>query len=168
MTKWSGGRSLAVLTLGMQSEIFALEAGYVREILDLVPVTGVPNSDPYVDGLINVRGKVVPLADLRLIFGMPRTEPTIDTRIVVVEVPIDGDPTIVGIRADKVYEITELDAGSLEETPRIGMRWRPEYISCIGKRGADFVVVIDIERILAGGAAGDEAALASPLRLGAA
>jgi purine-binding chemotaxis protein CheW len=152
----------------MQGEIFALEAGYVREILDLVPVTGVPNSEPYVDGLINVRGKVVPLADLRLIFGMPRTEPTIDSRIVVIEVPIDGDPTIVGIRADKVYEITELDAGSLEETPKIGMRWRPEFIRCIGKRGSDFVVVIDIERILAGGAAGDEAALASPLRLGAA
>jgi purine-binding chemotaxis protein CheW len=168
MTKWNGGRSLAVLTLGMQGEIFALEAGYVREILDLVPVTGVPNSEPYVDGLINVRGKVVPLADLRLIFGMPRTEPTIDSRIVVIEVPIDGDPTIVGIRADKVYEITELDAGSLEETPKIGMRWRPEFIRCIGKRGSDFVVVIDIERILAGGAAGDEAALASPLRLGAA
>lgn len=156
MTKWNGGRALEVLTIGMQGEVFALEATYVREILDVVPITEVPNSEPYVNGLINVRGKVVPLADLRLMFSMRQTPPTIDTRIVVIEVLIEGDPTIVGIRADKVYEITALDAASLEETPRIGMRWRPEYIRCIGKRGTDFIVVLDIERLLAGAAPRDE------------
>jgi purine-binding chemotaxis protein CheW len=119
----------------------------VREILDLVPVTEVPNSAPFVNGLINVRGKVVPLADLRLKFGMPTTPPTIDTRIVVIEVMIDGDPAIVGVRSDKVYEIAQLVAADLEETPRIGMRWRPDYISCIGKRGGDFIAVLNVERI---------------------
>jgi purine-binding chemotaxis protein CheW len=119
----------------------------VREILDLVPITEVPNSQPFLNGLINVRGKVVPLADLRLKFGMEPTPPTIDTRIVVVEVEIDGDPVTVGLRADRVYEITEVAASALEETPRIGMRWRPEFIRCIGKRGGDFIVVLDIGRI---------------------
>jgi purine-binding chemotaxis protein CheW len=147
MTTWSGGRSLEVLTLALQGEIFALEVAHVREILDLVAITEVPNSRPFLDGLINVRGKVVPLADLRHKFGMERTPPTIDTRIVVIEVEIDGDPTIVGIRADKVYEITEIPASALEETPRIGMRWRPEFIRCVGKRGNDFIVVMDIGRI---------------------
>lgn len=151
MTIETGRRPLEVLTIGLEGEIFALEATYVREILDLVPITEVPNSEPFVNGLINVRGKVVPLADLRLKFGMAQKPPTIDTRIVVIEVVIDGDPAIVGIRADKVYEITQIAAAALEETPRIGMRWRPEYIDCIGKRGEDFIVVLDIEHLFAGG-----------------
>lgn len=151
MTIEIGRRPLEVLTIGLEGEIFALEATYVREILDLVPITEVPNSEPFVNGLINVRGKVVPLADLRLKFGMAQKPPTIDTRIVVIEVVIDGDPAIVGIRADKVYEITQIAAAALEETPRIGMRWRPEYIDCIGKRGEDFIVVLDIEHLFAGG-----------------
>ena len=92
----------------------------------------------------------MPLADLRLKFGMEQTPPTIDTRIVVIEVEIDGDIATVGIRADKVYEITEVAASALEETPRIGMRWRPEFIHCIGKRGDDFIVVLDIGRIFSG------------------
>lgn len=147
MKTWNGGRPLEVLTLALQGEVFALEVTHVREILDLVAVTEVPNSQPFLNGLINVRGKVVPLADLRLKFGMEQVPPTIDTRIVVVEVEIDGDPVTVGLRADKVYEITEVAASALEETPRIGMRWRPEYIRCIGKRGGDFIVVLDISRI---------------------
>jgi purine-binding chemotaxis protein CheW len=160
MTTWNDGRSLEVLTLGLQGEIFALEAACVREILDLVPITEVPNSDPFVNGLINVRGKVVPLADLRLKFGMEPMPPTIDTRIVVIEVAIDGDPAIVGIRADKVYEITQIAASALEETPRIGMRWRPEYIGAIGKRGTDFIVVLDIGRIFSSGGRPEAAASA--------
>jgi purine-binding chemotaxis protein CheW len=158
MTIWNGGKSLEVLTLGLEGEVFALEAAYVREILDLVPITEVPNSEPFVNGLINVRGKVVPLADLRLKFGMAQTTSTIDTRIVVIEVEIDGNPTIVGLRADKVYEITEVAASALEETPRIGMRWRPEFIRCIGKRGSEFIVVLDIARIFASGGSREGAA----------
>ena len=72
-----------------------------------------------------MRGKVVPLADLRVKFGMEQKPPTIDTRIVVLEMRSTGSPATVGIRADKVYEVTESPAAALEETPRIGMRWRP-------------------------------------------
>jgi purine-binding chemotaxis protein CheW len=147
MINGNDNRALEVVTLGLQGEIFALEATHVREILDLAPITEVPNGPPFVSGLINVRGKVVPLADLRLKFGMEQTAPTIDTRIVVIEIDLDGDPTTVGILADKVYEVTEVAGAALEETPRIGMKWRPEFIRCIGKRGTDFIVVLDIERI---------------------
>jgi purine-binding chemotaxis protein CheW len=150
MTAWKGDRPLEVLTLGMGEEIFALEASCVREILDPVPVTEVPGSEMSVNGLINVRGKVVPLADLRPKFGMEQEPATIDTRIVVIETPVDGCPAIVGIRADKVFEITGIAAADLEEAPSIGMRWRPDYILCIGKRGADFIVVLDIGRIFGG------------------
>ena len=147
MAIWQGKRSLEVLTLTLQGEKFALDASRVQEILDLVNVTDVPGGPAFLNGLVNVRGKVVPLADLRLKFGMEQTPSTIDTRIIVIEIDLDGVPTTVGILADKVYEVTEVAAAALEETPRIGMRWRPEFIRYIGKRGTDFIVVLDIERI---------------------
>jgi purine-binding chemotaxis protein CheW len=143
-------QAIEVLTFDLQGETFALAAAHVREILDLGPVTAVPNSQPFVSALLNVRGKVVPLADLRLKFGMERKPPTIDTRIVVIELDLDGEPAIAAILADKVYEVTEVAAASLAQTPRIGMRWRPEYIRCIGKRGEDFIIVLDIARIFSG------------------
>ncbi|MGA2129525.1 MAG: chemotaxis protein CheW [Xanthobacteraceae bacterium] len=138
------GTALEVLTLSLDGHVFALEATHVREILDLVPVTEVPTGGPFVVGLINVRGKVVPLADLRRKFGMASVEPTIDTRIVVIEIDLDGDQTTIGLLADKVHEVTEIAAAAIEETPRVGMTWRQELIRCIGKRGDEFIVVIDI------------------------
>jgi len=147
MAKWNGDRPLEVLMLDLEGEMFAIEVVQVREILDLVPITEVPHSAPFVNGLVNVRGKVVPLADLRIKFGMEQRPPTIDTRIVVLELEIDGETVTAGIRADKVHEVTEVAASSLQETPKLGMRWRPEFIRCIGKRGDDFMVVLDISRI---------------------
>src|SRR5580704_6483576 len=99
MAKWNGNRALEVLTLDLEGEMFAVETAHVREILDLVPITEVPHSQPFVNGLINVRGKIVPLADLRIKFGMEQKPPTIDTRIVVLEIEFEGDPITVGIRA---------------------------------------------------------------------
>jgi purine-binding chemotaxis protein CheW len=142
---------IEVLTFDLQGETFALAAAHVREILDLGPVTTVPNSQPFVSALINVRGKVVPLADLRRKFGMEPTAATSDTRIVVIEVDIDGIATTVGLRADKVHEVTELAAATLAVAPEIGMRWRSDFIRCIGKRETDFVVVLDLAAIFATG-----------------
>jgi purine-binding chemotaxis protein CheW len=147
MATWQGKRSLEVLTLTLQGEKFALDAGRVQEILDLVNVTEVPGGPAFLNGLVNVRGKVVPLADLRLKFEMAATPPTIDTRVVVINVQLDGEMTVVGLLADKVHEVTEMSADVLEDTPRLGMRWRPEFIRCIGKRGGDFIAVLDIDRI---------------------
>ena len=139
--------SMKALTLRLQDELFAVEAGSVREILDLVPITEVPNAPDFVNGLINVRGRVVPLADLRVMFGMDRPEPDEDTRIVVMEVDIDGEPTVAGILADKVHDVTDIEAASIEEAPRVGMRWRPEFIRGIGKRNGGFIIIPDLGRI---------------------
>lgn len=147
MAIWQGKRSLEVLTLTLQGEKFALDASRVQEILDLVNVTEVPGGPAFLNGLVNVRGKVVPLADLRLKFEMASTPPTIDTRIIVINVLLDGEMTTVGLLADKVHEVTEMSAEVLEDTPRLGMRWRAEFIRCIGKRGGDFIAVLDIDRI---------------------
>jgi len=139
--------SMEVLTLGLSGEAFAVEAAAVREILDLVSVTDVPNAPGHARGLVNVRGKVVPLVDLRVRFGMEPTTPTIDTRVVVIEVTIDDEPEIVGFLADKVHEVARIDAAAIEVTPRVGIHWRSEFIRGVGRRGADFLFILDINRI---------------------
>jgi len=141
--------TLQVLTLALQGETFALEARHVREILDLVPVTEVPGAPHFLNGLINVRGKVVPLLDLCRKIGLQTSPPTIDSRIIVVEVDIAGSSTIVGVRADRVYEMAELAADALEEAPQIGMRVRSTFVRCIGKRAGDFLIVLDLQAIFA-------------------
>jgi purine-binding chemotaxis protein CheW len=139
--------AMTALTIRLDDELFAVEASRVREILDLVPITSVPNAPAFVGGLINVRGRVVPLADLRVMFGMERPEADEDTRIVVMEVDIDGEPTIAGILADKVHDVTDIEAASIEEAPKVGMRWRPDFIKGIGKRNGGFIIIPDMERI---------------------
>lgn len=147
MTQWMGNRTLEVVTLGLDGEVFAIDAALVHEILEMVPVTRVPGARSWVGALLNVRGKVVPLADPRVRLGMECRPPTIDSRILVLEMDLDGEPTILGLLADKVYEVTEVAAGALEETPRIGMRWPPHLIRCIGKRGDDFIIVLEVGRL---------------------
>jgi purine-binding chemotaxis protein CheW len=140
-------QSMTALTLRLDDELFAVPAGSVREILDLVPITEVPNASPFVSGLINVRGRVVPLADLRVAFGMAQPEPDQDTRIVVMEVDVDGEPTVAGILADKVHDVTDIEAASIEEAPKVGMRWRADFVSGIGKRNGGFIIIPNLGRI---------------------
>jgi len=145
----TASQSMRALTLRLQDELFAIEAESVREILDLVPITEVPGAPAFVGGLINVRGRVVPLADLRVMFDMDRPPPDQDTRIVVIETEVEGEPTIVGILADKVHDVTDIDAAAIQDAPRVGMRWRPEFVRGIGKRNGGFIVIPNLERIFA-------------------
>jgi purine-binding chemotaxis protein CheW len=137
-----------VLMLGLAGEMFALDARQVREILDPVPVTRVPGAQPYVSNVLNVRGKVIPLADLRVRFGMPPASITSDSRFIVLEIDVAGEPTTIGIVADKVYEVTDLDTTTLQKAPPIGMRWRPEFIAAIAKWKDEFIIVPNMKQIL--------------------
>ncbi|MEI8396133.1 MAG: chemotaxis protein CheW [Rhodospirillaceae bacterium] len=143
------GAALRVLTLGLGGEIFAIETERVHEVLDLIPITRVPNSRPFIKGLINVRGKVVTVTDLRVKFGMPPVQRSADSRIVVIEVQVMGETTLVGALTDQVFEATELPAASMEEAPKLGMSWRTEFIRAIGKRGDDFIIIADIDQVFA-------------------
>lgn len=143
------GGSLQVLTLGLEQETFALETEWVHEVLDPPAIAEVPNSRSFLRGLINVRGKVVPVVDLRSKFGMGRSDRTPDSRIIVMEVDLKGERSIVGLLADRVHEVVELTPASLEEAPRLGMRWRAEFVRTIGKRDDQFIIVVDIDRVFA-------------------
>src|SRR6478672_855668 len=140
------GGAMQVVMIGLGEEKFALDAGLVREIIDPVPATKVAGARSFVPSVINVRGNVIPLADLRIRFGMPQLEDSADTRIVVIE--IDNEPVLVGVTADKVYEVTEISQTDVQQTPRVGMHWKPEFIRFITKWREEFVIVPNMERIL--------------------
>ncbi len=138
---WSDRADLEVLTFSIEGETFAIEAVKVQEILDLLPETAVPGAMPFVSSVINFRGKVIPLADIRLAFGMHAAEKTIDSRIIVIDLSLEGEQTLVGLRTDKVFEVTTLPRSASEAPPSVGMRWRADYIHCLVKRGSEFVIM---------------------------
>ncbi|MCP4041146.1 MAG: chemotaxis protein CheW, partial [Gammaproteobacteria bacterium] len=105
------------LTFTLDGESFATEIAQVREVLEFCRITKVPRTPDYMRGVINLRGSVVPVVDLRLQFGMQATEPTIDTCIVIVEVRIDGQSTVLGALADSVQEVIEFRRDQLEPAP---------------------------------------------------
>ncbi len=141
------GDALEVLTFGMGGETFALDAALVREILDVVPRTVVPGADPLVGHVINFRGRVIPLADLRPAFGMEKAAATADSRIVVVELTIADEPLLIGLTTDRVEEVTTLAADLCEQPPAIGMRWPRDHIRCLVRRSHDVVVLPDLQSI---------------------
>ncbi|MGB0468291.1 MAG: chemotaxis protein CheW [Pontibacterium sp.] len=135
------------LTFTLDGESFATEITQVREVLEFSRVTKVPRTPDYMRGVINLRGSVVPVVDLRLQFGMDETEPTIDTCIVIVEVLIDGQPTVLGALADSVQEVIELRRDQLEPAPRLGTRVNTEFIRAVGKHDDKFEIILDMNRI---------------------
>ncbi|MBB3290119.1 MULTISPECIES: chemotaxis protein CheW [Rhizobium] len=151
---WKGADELSVLTFSLNGETFAIDAVVVQEILDLLPETSVPGSLPFVGSVINFRGKVIPLADIRIAFGMEAGNVTIDSRIVVTELELDGETTLIGIRTDKVHEVTQLSRAASEPPPVIGMRWRADYIHALVKRDGEFIILPNLQAIFSSQRAG--------------
>jgi purine-binding chemotaxis protein CheW len=98
---------------------------------------------------MNFRGKVIPVADLRLAFGLGHAAATADSRIVVIELELDGDPTLIGLRADRVHEVTTLPRSATEPPPTIGMRWRQDYVRCVAQLGGEPVIIPDLACVFA-------------------
>lgn len=136
-----------VVTFALGGEIMAIPADCLREILEPVPVTRVPRAGAFVSGLVNVRGAVVPLADLRVPFGMPDTPPTEDTRMLVLDTRRDGEPVTVAVIADRVIEVSELASDCIETLPPVGTGWPPGFVKGIANRQGDFVLLPDLEKI---------------------
>jgi len=135
------------LTFQLDDEVFAIDVANVREILEFNSVTRVPKSPEYMRGVINLRGSVVPVFDMRLKFGMTGTERTINTCIVVVEVSYEGEDIIIGALVDSVQEVFELEADQIEPAPKIGTHLRTEFIRGMGKRDETFIIILDIDKV---------------------
>lgn len=135
------------LTFKLDEEIFALDISKVKEVLDFTEITKIPQTPEFMKGVINLRGGVVPVVDMRLKFGMSETAKTVNTCIIIVEVSIEGETTVLGALVDSVQEVMDLEPGQIEPAPRIGTRLRTEFIRGMGKRDNRFLMILDIDKV---------------------
>lgn len=136
------------LTFSLSDELYALEVSKVKEVLEYEPITRVPKTPDFMRGVINVRGGIVPIVDLRLKFDLPAQEQTVDTCIIVLEIAIENETITVGTIADNVHEVVEIQPEEIEATPRIGTRLDTDFIEGIGKSNDRFLVILNIDKIL--------------------
>ena len=130
-----------LLIFRLSGEIFAITVTCVHEILDPLPRTEVPNAPDFAPALINVRGSVAPLIDVRQRLRMPPAPPSIESRVIVLELPINGTATKLAMTSDSVDEVIEADLTALEAIPELGTRWPEIYIRG-GIRHGDLLVVL--------------------------
>jgi purine-binding chemotaxis protein CheW len=135
------------LTFKLEDEVFALDIVKVREVLDFTSIAKLPQTPDFMLGVINLRGTVVPVVDMRLKFAMTRTETTVNTCIIIVEIEIDGENNVLGALVDSVQEVLDLDPDQIEPPPRIGTRLNTKFIKGMGKRDNQFVIVLDIDEV---------------------
>jgi purine-binding chemotaxis protein CheW len=139
------------LSFTLDRELFAIEIGRIREVLAFTTATKVPRTPDFMRGVINLRGHVVPVIDLRLKLGLAPSERTVDTCVIILEVEVDGDRTVVGALADSVQEVIDLGTAQIAPPPRMGTRIDTDCIRGIARRDEQFVVILDIDRVLSAG-----------------
>jgi purine-binding chemotaxis protein CheW len=135
------------ITFKLGDELFAINVSQVREVLEVTQITKVPTAPEYMRGVVNVRGKAIPVVDLRQRFGLAKNADTVHTRVIVMELEIDGEVTVIGGIADSVHEVIELEPSQINPPPRIAMRWKTELIKGMGRRGDEFTIVLDINAV---------------------
>jgi purine-binding chemotaxis protein CheW len=135
------------ITFTLDNEVFALNVARVREVLDPTAVTRIPRTPEFMRGVINLRGGVVPVVDLRLAFGMSATEKTLNTCIIVMEVRLEGETALIGALADSVEEVIDLEPEDIAAAPRLGASRKTDFIRGMGKRDSSFVMILDIDRV---------------------
>lgn len=141
-----------LLIFGLAGESFALPVSAIHEVIDPLPVTRVPNAPPHAPGLINVRGIVTPLVDVRLRLHIPQPAHSATRRlgrIIVLELPVGGVMTRVAIRADVVQEVIELRSSQLEILPDLGARWPAQFVRGVARHDGTLVVLLEPETLFA-------------------
>jgi len=140
-------RTKTYLSFSLDDEDFAVDVSNVREVLDYTTITKIPRTPDFMKGIINLRGSVVPVVDMRVKFGMQEAEATLDTCIVVMEVELEGETTVIGAMADSVKEVLEIASDEIEPPPNIGTSLDIEFISGMGKHNEQFIIILDTHRI---------------------
>lgn len=146
------------LTFKLGDELFAINVFKTREVLDMSQITRVPQAPAYMLGVVNVRGNAIPVADLRLKFGLEKSTSSINSRIIVIEIELDHETVVLGGLADSVHDVIELEPNEIEEPPTIGMRWKAELIMGMGRNADQFIIILDIDKVFSS----EELALALP------
>ena len=136
------------LTFALGSEEYGLEILKVREIIGYMDITQVPQTPGYVTGVINLRGQVIPVVDLRAKFGMDSCEPTDETCIIVVEITQDGNGISTGIVVDRVQEVLDIVGEQIEDSPQFGGNVDTQFILGMAKVGESVKILLDIDKVL--------------------
>ena len=138
---------MTLVSFRLTGELFALPVERVQEILDPLPVTRVPRTDPFAPGLVNVRGSVVPVVDLHHRLGLPASGRTAESRLVVLDVEIAETPTKLAFLADAVEQVIEMEGAAIEPVPEIGLRVAARFLAGIAKRAGDLVILLRPETV---------------------
>ena len=147
MTTETVSENAQYLTFTLEEEIFALPVLKVREVLDYMKITKVPQAPDFMCGVVNVSGSVVPVVDMRLKLGVSSNVPFDQTCIILTEVAIDEETIVLGALADSVKEVVDLTSEQIDPAPRIGSKWNTAFLKGIGKRNDDFIIILDIDRV---------------------
>lgn len=139
------------LTFKLGEENYAVDVANIREILDCTTITKVPRAPEFMRGVINLRGSVVPVVDMRLKFGMSRSENPVNSCIIVVEMLLDDEIILVGALADSVQEVLELEPERIEPAPKIGAALNAEFIRGMGKNNEQFIMILDMDKVFSFG-----------------
>jgi purine-binding chemotaxis protein CheW len=137
------------VTIGVADEIFAIPVSKVQEILEMRPISRLPHAPESLLGIIDVRGESVPVLDLRLILGLPRAGDTENTRILVLSATGQTGSVTLGLRTDRVFEVTVLDSAELDPPPAINVGWSGRWVEGIGRRHSRFVTVLNLDCLFA-------------------
>jgi len=132
------------LSFLLSREEYAIDILKVQEIIGLIPITPVPNAPEYIRGVLNLRGKIIPVMDLRTRFGMNRTEDTDETCVIVAQ----EEEYLMGIVVDKVSEVLVIQGSEIEEVPSFGIAGKSEYLSGIGKVKEQVKMIVDVHKVL--------------------
>jgi purine-binding chemotaxis protein CheW len=136
------------LTFALGQEEYGLAILKVREIIGFMDITVVPHTPPYVRGVINLRGQIISVVDLRTRFGLPAAVRTDHTCIIVVEINIDSRRISLGIVVDRVSEVLNIPPGQIEDTPGFGRNIDTSFILGMGKVGGSVRILLDIDKVL--------------------
>ena len=141
-------QTLQYLTFQLENETFGVDVHKVREVLDAISITRVPRTPDYMLGVINLRGSVVPVIDLRQRFGLTQIDRTRDTCIVVLEVNLDGEQIVVGAQTDAVDEVLDIREEQIEPPPKLGTQVNVDFILGMGKvNDESFAMLLDIDKL---------------------
>jgi purine-binding chemotaxis protein CheW len=140
--------SNSYLTFKLGEEEFGAHVGQVLNILEMTDITQVPKTPEYMKGVINLRGSVLPVIDTRLKFGLPETEYTSNTCIVVMDLNLNGDTVNIGAIVDEVLSVIEIEEDQIEPPPSIGNQYKSEFIYGMAKVDEKFIMLLDMQKVL--------------------
>ena len=142
--------SQSYLTFKLDREIFGSTVNRVSEIVEVPKITRVPKAPAYMRGVINLRGKVLPVIDTRLKFGLEAIEDTVNTCIVVLNIQIEEESITVGALVDEVSEVLTIDDNDIEPAPSIGIKYKSDFIDGMHKKAEDFIMLLNVDKVFSG------------------